>query len=94
MKFSSKKKEHYGYLKQPKNESQTIKFWTINGLSTNTVAVHEISTLGHKLVFFFWGGKSMENWGLIEPLNATKSNAPLEWLDEKDSPHTQIHAGQ
>ena len=81
-----------------KLKSQTIKFWTINGFSTSTVSVHKISTLRHELYFFWEWGVGEEKYGIYWSSNlqekVKKKNAPLEWFYEKDSPHTQIHAGQ
>ena len=52
-KFSSKKKGGWEGIidikANAKKKRQTIEFWTINGLSTSTVTIHEISTLHHEL---------------------------------------------
>ena len=66
-------------MQKKKYKSQTIKFWTINGLSPCTVAVREISTLNHELFFFFLGlgfGKVRITELLIA--KKKKSNAHLE----------------
>ena len=34
--------------------AHTSELWTINGFSTGTVVLCEISTLDHELVFFFF----------------------------------------